>query len=48
MWTALKGLNTLVEAVVGRKHSDGLVQLDAALKKHRADFINLLKNPVSH
>ena len=47
MWTQLKGLNNLVEATISKKNLEGLVNLEAALKKHRPDFTDLLRNPVS-
>lgn len=48
MWTQLKGLNSLVEATISKKNLEGLANLEAALKKHRSDFTDLLKNPVSY
>ena len=41
MWTKLKELHNLVEAVIEKQQTDCLA------KRHRPDFLSLLKNPVS-
>jgi hypothetical protein len=46
MWTPYKELQTIVEAVVSRPVQGVLKQVEGVLRKHKQNFITLLKNPV--
>jgi hypothetical protein len=46
MWTPFKELQTIVEAVVSRPVQGVLKQVEGILRKHKQNFIALLKNPV--
>jgi hypothetical protein len=46
MWTPFKELQTIVEAVVSRPVQGVLKQVEGVLRKHKQNFITLLKNPV--
>ncbi|KAJ4431675.1 hypothetical protein ANN_20275, partial [Periplaneta americana] len=45
MWTPFKELQTIVEAVVSRPVQGVLKQVEGVLRKHKQNFITLLKNP---
>ena len=45
-WAPYKELLGIVSAALLRRDPDVYHSLDAQLKKHKPDFISLLKNPV--
>lgn len=47
LWGPFKELEQTVQAAIHRKIPDAVHDLEIALKKHKPDFIALLKNPVS-
>ena len=47
MWTPFKELQTIVESVVSKPVQGVLKQVEGVLRKHKQNFITLLKNPVS-
>lgn len=47
LWGPFKELEQTVQAAIHRKLPDAIHDLEIALKKHKPDFIALLKNPVS-
>lgn len=46
LWGPFKELEQTVQAAILRKLPDAIHDLEIALKKHKPDFIALLKNPV--
>lgn len=46
LWGPFKELEQTVQAAIHRKLPDAIHDLEIALKKHKPDFIALLKNPV--
>ena len=46
-WSRFKELSGVVTASVIHKQHDAFFSLEKALRKHKLDFLNLLKNPVS-
>lgn len=46
-WSVYKNLLKVVNRAVSSKDVDDINDLESALRKHRADFLTLLKNPVS-
>jgi nuclear pore complex protein Nup205 len=46
MWTPFKELQAVVQAVVSRPVQGALKQVESILRKHKQNFITLLKNPV--
>jgi hypothetical protein len=46
MWTPYKELQSIIEAVVSRPVQGVLKQVEGVLRKHKQNFITLLKNPV--
>ena len=47
MWGPFKELVGVVNAAILKKEPNAYYSLEAELKKHKPDFISLLKNPVS-
>jgi len=47
MWAPFKELVGVINAAVLNKDPNAYYSLEAELKKHKPDFISLLKNPVS-
>lgn len=47
MWGPFKELVRVVNAAILSKDPNAYYSLEAELKKHKPDFISLLKNPVS-
>jgi nuclear pore complex protein Nup205 len=48
VWSPYKELLCTVEAAIQRKQPDALQDLEVAIRKHKADFISLLQNPVRY
>ena len=46
LWGPYKELERTVEAAIRKKQLDAVHDLEVALKRHKPDFISLLKNPV--
>ena len=46
IWAPFKELASVVNQAVLKKQPDAFYSLEAILKKHKPDFISLLKNPV--
>ncbi|CAG2064678.1 unnamed protein product, partial [Timema podura] len=46
MWTPFKELQSVVDAVLAKPAPGALTQLKQVLRKHKQNFITLLKNPV--
>lgn len=46
VWAPFKELSTVVHSAIALKQSQSYYQLEGILKKHKPDFISLLKNPV--
>jgi len=46
VWAPFKELYSIVNAAILRRDPEVYHNLDIQLKKHKPDFINLLKNPV--
>ena len=46
-WAPFKELSNIVNVAVVLKQQDAYFSLEKTLKKHKPDFIALLKNPVS-
>jgi len=46
MWTPFKELQAVVQTVVSRPVQGVLKQVEGILRKHKQNFITLLKNPV--
>ena len=46
IWAPFKELASVVNAAILKKQPDAFYSLEAILKKHKPDFISLLKNPV--
>lgn len=47
MWTPYKELVTIVNQYVGRPTTGSYAPFEAALRRHRQNFLSLMKNPVS-
>lgn len=47
VWAPFKELMSVVNAAILRRDPEVYHNLDTQLKKHKPDFINLLRNPVS-
>lgn len=47
IWAPFKELASVVNQAILKRQSDAFYNLEAILKKHKTDFISLLKNPVS-
>lgn len=47
MWAPFKELVKVINAAILKKEPNAYYSLEAELKKHKPDFISLLKNPVS-
>ncbi|CAH1799487.1 unnamed protein product [Owenia fusiformis] len=48
MWSRYKELYNTVDAAIFRKLPDAVQDLDVALRKHKPDFISLLRNPAKN
>lgn len=48
IWAPYKELASVVNQAILKKQPDAFYSLEAILKKHKTDFISLLKNPVRH
>ena len=46
LWGPYKELEKTVDAAIRKKQLDAVHDLEVALKRHKPDFISLLKNPV--
>ena len=46
IWAPYKELASVVNQAILKKQPDAFYSLEAILKKHKTDFISLLKNPV--
>ena len=46
IWAPYKELAGVVNQAILKKQPDAFYSLEAILKKHKTDFISLLKNPV--
>ena len=46
IWAPFKELASVVNEAILQKQPDAFYRLEAILKKHKPDFISLLKNPV--
>ena len=46
IWAPYKELASVVNHAILKKQPDAFYSLEAILKKHKTDFISLLKNPV--
>lgn len=47
VWSPYKDLQSVVEAAVHKRQTDAIHDLEIMLKKHKSDFLSLLKNIVS-
>ena len=47
VWTPYKELQMVVEAAIHKKQPDAIHDLEVMLRKHKADFLSLLKTLVS-
>jgi len=47
IWSPYKELQYTVESTIQKKQSDAVQDLESSLRKHKADFISLLQNPVN-
>lgn len=47
MWAPFKELVKVINAAILKKEPNAYYSLEAELKKHKPDFISLLRNPVS-
>ena len=48
LWVPFKELHQIVTAAIQKKQPDAIQDLESLLRKHKPDFISLLKNPVSY
>lgn len=48
VWAPFKELGRVVNAAILKKDPNAYYNLETELKKHKPDFLSLLKNPVSH
>ena len=48
VWTPYKELQVVVEAAIHKKQPDAIHDLEVMLRKHKADFLSLLKTVVSY
>ena len=46
IWAPYKELASVINQAISKKQADAFYSLEAILKKHKTDFISLLKNPV--
>ena len=46
IWAPFKELASVVNQAILKKQPEAFYSLEAILKKHKTDFISLLKNPV--
>lgn len=46
VWAPFKELSTVVNDAIAQKQPEAYYKLNDVLKKHKPDFISLLKNPV--
>ena len=47
VWTPYKELQVVVDAAIQKKQPDAIHDLEIMLRKHKADFLSLLKTLVS-
>lgn len=46
VWAPFKELAFVVNTAIAQRQSDAFYSLEAILKKHKPDFLSLLRNPV--
>ena len=47
VWAPFKELASVVHTAIAQRQSEAFYSLETILKKHKPDFLSLLKNPVS-
>ena len=47
VWSPYKDLQNVVEAAIHKRQADAIHDLEVMLKRHKNDFLTLLKNIVS-